>query len=743
MMSTKGSSSKMPPESQNIKREWNNEEEADDRNLIAVEHRFRKLATNGIVVGIEDDKDETQDDEEKVGEIEDQINAEVRPDLVNVIDLTEDDPLEDEKIAQILVRNAPISLPDEQLDTYDLNGQLLKPQSAVQIHRRDQDNLYRTSFLWIQHILETQNGTKLRGIPLTRLRNLRGRLPRLRNEVAMVLNVDQDDDREHRVQAAIEVSIEDVITTRTCHFTNAKFPEHRCPVGIFRTIEEIEAKGVLMCRWQCIFVYKDASTRMKNGPPMEFVIQHLVADEASRNRFRVSETQRLNDWRGGKVRGGEHNSGEKGIQGQIIELDEKNEESDFTPIPKKAGQQYTFGDMFSGAGGTSCGARKAGFHINVACDNHPGAQKTYSRVYPEAKLYGIDIFDFIANDQTAHRVDVLHMSPPCQYWSPAHTVEGKNDEANIAVLFSCHELVKKLRPRLFTLEQTFGIMHPRFEFYFNALVHGFTQYNYSMRWKVCDLVVWGLPARRQRLIMIGSCPGEELPPFPEATHVPYKNRRPGKKPFYTVRKALFKIPKDQKNWDELHQPTTMIRRDFTRWSANQTLQRVITASNGGVGNYHPSGRRDFTRREFATLQTFPVNYPFEAPHQLRQIGNAFPPLVVKTLYTHLRNWLEERDGIIDTSNVPDPIDADELDVVIVPEDDEYTSDFVEYTGTRRRQESIDDSSSGDEMDVDSDSPVVSACVDVNQERVVWDPIDLTRGSVSDAGGGDYIDLTSE
>ncbi|KAI1267914.1 S-adenosyl-L-methionine-dependent methyltransferase [Xylariaceae sp. FL1019] len=685
---------------------------------------------------------EVQDDEEKVGEIEDEINEEVRPDLVNVIDLTEDDPSEDKKIPRIPLRNDPISLPDEQLDTYEFNSQLLKPQSAVQIQRRDADNLYRTSFLWIKHIIKTPNGTKLRGIPLTRLRNLRGRLPRLRNEVAMILNVDQDDEREHTVQAAIEVSIDDVIASRKCHFTNAKFPVHRCPVGIFRTIEEIETKGVLMCRWQCIFVYKDASTRMKNGPPTEFIIRHLVAEEASKNRFKVSESHRLNEWRGGKVRGGEHNSGEQGTPA-IIELDDQQEEPDLTPIQKKPGQKYTFGDMFSGAGGTSCGARKAGFHINVACDNHSGAQKTYSRVYPEANLYGIDIFDFIAMEQTALRVDVLHMSPPCQYWSPAHTVEGKNDEANIAVLFSCHELVKKMRPRLFTLEQTFGIMHPRFEFYFNALVHGFTQYNYSMRWKVCDLVVWGLPARRQRLIMIGSCPGEELPPFPEITHVPYANRRPGKKPFYTVRKALFKIPKDQKNWDELHQPTTMIRRDFPRWSPNQTLQRVITASNGGVGNYHPNGRRDFTRREFATLQTFPVNYPFEAPHQLRQIGNAFPPLVVKTLYTHLRKWLEEKDGIIETSHVPDAIDPDELDVVIVPEDDEYTSDFVEYTGTRLRQESSDESSSGDEMDVDSDSPVVGACVDANQERVVWGPIDLTRDSISHADEEEYIDLTGD
>ncbi|KAH9901736.1 hypothetical protein F4778DRAFT_781625 [Xylariomycetidae sp. FL2044] len=52
------------------------------------------------------------------------------------------------------------------------------------------------------------------------------------------------------------------------------------------------------------------------------------------------------------------------------------------------------------------------------------------------------MFDFIAMDRDTDnvRVDVLHLSPPCQYWSPALTVAGVNDEANIAILFSCHEL---------------------------------------------------------------------------------------------------------------------------------------------------------------------------------------------------------------------------------------------------------------------------------------------------------------
>ncbi|KAI3321042.1 S-adenosyl-L-methionine-dependent methyltransferase [Xylariaceae sp. AK1471] len=730
-----------------VKREWDAEENPIDEESARIEKRLKNLSklSKQSPIEIPDDEDE---------ELQLQKEEKLLPTLANVIDLTDDTPDTRPRSKTLSPIRNP-SVPDyESLDRCDFNGVKLEPGSTVEI--QEQLQLSKASFLWITHIIMARDGLRLRGIPLTRMRNLRGRLPRLRNEVAMILHVDNDDKRSEEIQAAIEVSIAEVSKPRYCHFTNADFPRHRTVLGVHSSIADVERNGVLMCRWRCIFQYKDASTRMnyidsagKNAAPAEFIVEHLSAKHFIKTRFRVPEPDRLFAWRGGRVRGGEYDPGDSQIQGPVVQLDGK-EESEWVLVEKKQGQRYTFGDMFCGAGGASLGAQKAGFHVKVGCDHNPGACNTYREVFPDTELHESDIFDFITSvDNSKLRVDVLHLSPPCQFWSPAHTVAGVNDDANIAVLFSCHELIKKHRPRLFTLEQTFGILHPRFEYYFNALIHGFTENSYSVRWKIVNLIDWGSPATRKRLVMIGSCPGEDLPPFPEATHVAPGSKMRGKKPHLTVKKMLARIPWDASQYDDMHQPHEMVRKRLERWDPDVTLKRCIT-TNGGYGNYHPSGRRDFTLREYATLQTFPVDYPFQNPQRKRQIGNAFPPMVVKALYTHLRKWLENKDCVYAIEN--EPIDSDDPDIEVfdvdeVMEEAGSDEDDVEYMGSQQMSSpygSSGDSSYQDDMDLDvsdDDDYSPALCIDVNQRRQVWLASDRTGGWVG--GHGDCIDLTEE
>ncbi|TGJ86565.1 hypothetical protein E0Z10_g2168 [Xylaria hypoxylon] len=707
------------------------EETPTEAEAAVIEKYMRTLPERfkqGLIrFGRADDRDEEQDEYEML------------PALLDVIDLTGDTPSTQRRSETQPLRNPSYSL-EVLIDYYDCGGLKLKPGSTVEIPMLEQPQLFKTSFLCIKHIIDTPSGIRLRGIPLTRVRHLRGRIPRFRNEVAMVLHVDSDDSRPDEVQAAIEVPVTDVINTRNCHFTNADFPQHRTVLGIYSTVDDLEEQGVLMCRWRCIFKYRDSATRIahidqtrKNAAPLEYIIEHFTAKQVSKKRFEVPEAGRFNVWRGGKTRGGEHAPENENslVKGPVVQLDGE-EDHDLVMVEKKSGQRYTFGDMFCGAGGASCGARKAGFQIKVACDHHAGACKTYGEVFPEAQLYMMDIFDFITSGDLKIRVDVLHLSPPCQYWSPAHTVAGVNDDANIAVLFSCHELIRKLRPRIFTLEQTFGILHPKFEYYFNALVHGFTENNYSVRWKIVDLIDWGSPATRKRLVMIGSCPGEDLPPFPKATHVAPGVKRRGQKPHVTVKKMLARIPRDASQYDDMHQPHEMVRKYHERWDPDVTLKRCIT-TNGGCGNYHPNGRRDFTLREYATLQTFPVDYPFQNPDRKRQIGNAFPPMVVKTLYTHIRKWLENKDRVYAIEN--EPIDLDDPYVELLDLEDEFMDDAasndedVEYIGSQHLSSTSDSSTSTyrDDMDLDiGDGDYSQApCIDRNQQRRIWATIDLT------------------
>ncbi|KAI1760022.1 S-adenosyl-L-methionine-dependent methyltransferase [Hypoxylon sp. FL1150] len=694
------------------------EEQSGDIAQAAFERRFHEMLSRPNRITI----DLTENQRDDVEEAEREDEATLEPDIaqvIEVIDLTAArPPRKPRQVAPLQQRNPPITLPSRWIECYTYNGMELKRGTTVEIHAIPE--LSDATFLHIQFIIRTDSGIVLRGLPLTRTRNIRGRLPRLRNEVALVLHIDQDDIRPDEEQAAIEISADKIQKVRTCHITNKNFPEHRFPVGIYKDVREVEENGVLVCRWKCCYIWGDARRRVLGLPSTEFVVAHLTANEVPRARFRASDACIMNVWRGGKVRGGAFIPGEPETR---LTVDVEDESQDVW-MPRKSDQQYTFADMFCGAGGASCGARLAGFRITLSCDNADGACHTYSTHFPEADLRQQDMYDFIMDlGVSRHHVDCLHLSPPCQFWSPAHTTVGVNDDANIAILFSCHELIKSLRPRIFTLEQTFGILHPRFEYYFNALVYGFTQHNYSVRWKVVNLLSWGAPSQRQRLVMIGACPGEELPPYPLATHSRDPVAGDGTKPYRTVGDMLHKIPKGV--IDDLHEPDNLIPICRVPWDPNQPLARTITCG-GGQGNYHYSGKRGFTLREYATLQGFPVDYQFRRPEQKRQIGNAFPPLVVKTLYKHLRRWLEQRDYVFASENELSESEEEynsepELDSEVEYMGSRETEKEIEYLGIRKLRRSssivsVDESNSSTEMDIDARSEDVHVCVDAVQQR---------------------------
>ncbi|KAH7199120.1 S-adenosyl-L-methionine-dependent methyltransferase, partial [Fusarium flagelliforme] len=235
------------------------------------------------------------------------------------------------------------------------------------------------------------------------------------------------------------------------------------------------------------------------------------------------------------------------------------------------------------------------------------------------------------------RVDVLHLSPPCQYFSPAHTVPSHHDDTNIFALYGCNELLARLRPRIATVEQTFGITHRRHESHLHSLVSDFTQYGYSVRWKVVKLARWGAAQNRTRLIIIAAAPGETLPTFPADTHS--LDGFGGTLPYTTVGDAIAGVGPG----DDLHDVDGAASQPCgTRLDANH-LASTIMCSN--VRLRHPSEARNLTLRELACLQGFPSDHRFLGPVTKirRQIGNAFPPNAVGVLFQHLGEWLSRVD----------------------------------------------------------------------------------------------------
>lgn len=136
-------------------------------------------------------------------------------------------------------------------------------------------------------------------------------------------------------------------------------------------------------------------------------------------------------------------------------------------------------------------------------------------------------------------------------------------------------------------------------------------------------------------------PGEILPDFPDRTHckatdlhlLPHLSR------FTTVNDAIARIPRGF----PLHNPDQMQRHNKPPYPADLPLRNCITTQ--GSMNYHPSGKRNFTPRELACLQGFPLEHQFGHMRTRKQIGNAVPPIVAKVFFEQIKRALRKADGL--------------------------------------------------------------------------------------------------
>ncbi|KFA77349.1 hypothetical protein S40288_04352 [Stachybotrys chartarum IBT 40288] len=578
----------------------------------------------------------------------------------------------------------------------------IKPGDCIEIQNTTLGK-YDVNFLQVESIgRDTDQQNKISGIPLTRTRHLLGKLPQKLNEVCMILHLDREN---NQTSQPLLVGVEPfkVLRKRTLVLTNTVYPQNRPNTSPFQdgtilSSEDMEHFGELVCRWKLRVYFKMAGRRTR---PEEEALERVQEEEVSDDQYRIADEVLCNRWRGGREPGGSWSP-----DATQTPIDLEDESSTTSRVSSTSLRKYTLFDSFSGAGGVSRGAKMAGFRVAFAVDKAQAVWDTYQTNFPEAKLYKMSVDQFVQTTTNVPiRVDILHLSPPCQYFSPAHTIQSAQDDANIFALFGCNELIKKTRPRIITLEETFGITHERHMVYFRALIGDLTQFGYSVRWKVVRLCTWGSAQDRKRLILIAAAPGEKLPPFPRDTHA--ETADDGLKTFTTIHQAIRGI----RHGDNQHDLDKVRYYNPRRpqYDPNQ-LAMTITASGGDM--YYPDGTREFTLREFASLQGFPRYHQFEGNKTAtkRQIGNAFPPSTVKVLYEHLKTWLLQQDGM-------EPWGPSQNDIILI---DDSTDMNAESSSGGRLASSV--SMNGRvAMCVDPASQAVSNV----EEVLMMDVIDLT------------------
>lgn len=321
---------------------------------------------------------------------------------------------------------------------------------------------------------------------------------------------------------------------------------------------------------------------------------------------------------------------------------------------------YNFVDLFSGAGGLSCGLTMAGFTPVASVEIMPEAVETYRYNFVERKRYREDVetrdirtdeakqalYDSIGD----RHIHLLVGGFPCQGFSLAGN-RVVTDERN-SLYLEMLKIVDHLKPEYIVMENVEGLrsmLNGRIE---EKIISDYRGIGYEINVTVLNSADYGVAQTRRRVIFIGNRIGGT-------------NYHP--KPFMEEYKTLgeeigrfMDIPEDKSINHVFSRHTEEMKRRIAEVPEGMSLYGnysdawkkspwdkpscTVKENHGGV-NLHPRLPRVLTARELAALQSFPDDFIFKGSKkwQLVQIGNAVPPLLGRAIGVAVMKALREND----------------------------------------------------------------------------------------------------
>jgi DNA (cytosine-5)-methyltransferase 1 len=352
-------------------------------------------------------------------------------------------------------------------------------------------------------------------------------------------------------------------------------------------------------------------------------------------------------------------------------------------------------DLFSGAGGLSCGFEWAGGQVVGAIEIDPAAAQTFQMNHRAARVWVDDIKQIAPAvvREAIGDVDVVLGGPMCQGVSQRGP-RDPHDERNFA-FWAFADFVRKLKPVHFVMENVPALasdVHNRHLAI--AVFEELESLGYELSAEVVNAAWFGVPQLRYRLVVLGSL--MHRPVFPACVRAGIIGEL-NELDFTTVGDAIMDLPAVPAGGGTEHEPmpgrpglshyAAMMRRGarslYNHWAADTdeiNLARIRHVSEGGnwhdipldllpprfrrvrlsdhtttyrrldrshpahtvtteCGNVtsgaftHPTQDRAITVREAARLQGFPDAFRFFGPRsgQYKQVGNAVPALMARRL----------------------------------------------------------------------------------------------------------------
>ena len=340
-------------------------------------------------------------------------------------------------------------------------------------------------------------------------------------------------------------------------------------------------------------------------------------------------------------------------------------------------------DLFSGAGGMSVGAIRAGIDVVLSIEKDKYASQTFERNHPHATCINEDIrmvkdLPLLNNDKEI----ILFGGPPCQGFSTSNQRTRNRDNPNNWLFKEIIRFTEQIQPDWVVIENVKGMVETQRAIFPEMIMRDLIALGYTVNRWILEASSFGVPQKRSRLFIIGNKHGISLP-------APTSYAKP-----VTVKDAIFDLPmldngasEDKLSYSRAaicsfakkmrRQKRTVTNNVVTKNSA-LIIERYMHIPSGGnwenipkslmknyshlekchtgvyrrlewskpscvIANYrknmliHPSQHRGLSVREAARLQSFPDRFHFMGSigFQQQQLGNAVPPLLAQAVFTQI------------------------------------------------------------------------------------------------------------
>lgn len=306
----------------------------------------------------------------------------------------------------------------------------------------------------------------------------------------------------------------------------------------------------------------------------------------------------------------------------------------------KSHEKLTFIDLFAGIGGIRQGFEDSNTACVFSSEWDKFAAKTYEANFNE-KPFG-DITQIDEKDIPDH--DVLLAGFPCQPFSNIGKREGFSHETQGTLFFDIVRILKEKQPKMFLLENVKGLLTNDKGRTYQVIMESLKELGYSVFSQVLDAQNFGLPQRRERVVIVGFHPDLKVDAFafpmgdPKA-RVPINAILEQKDTGYSISKHLqdnYLFKKDDGkpqivDFDSTIQVNTLV-------ASYHKIQRLT----GTFVRDGETGIRLFTELELKRLMGFPEDFivPVSRTQMYRQFGNSVAVPMIEAVAREMKKTLQ-------------------------------------------------------------------------------------------------------